>query len=172
MGSLLMRSINGSAIKLEKVISGGQAGAELGGWLAARASGVPTGGWMSRGFLTADGPDPALAAQFGAAELPTDDELLRIESNVQDSDGTLWFGETTTSAAQATVGACHRLGKTCMPVYPGASFEPSHVSAWIVDNKIRTLNVSGNREVEEPGIGHRVERFLGQVLQLLGHQGA
>jgi hypothetical protein len=172
MGSLFMRGINESAVMLEKVISGGQAGAELGGWRAARASGVPTGGWMSRGFLTADGPDPGLAQQYGAAELPTDDELLRIESNVQDSHGTLWFGETTTSAAQATVGACHRLGKPCMPVYPGASFEPSHVATWILENRIKTLNVAGNREGDEPGIGERVERFLGQVLQLLGHQGA
>ena len=57
-----------------------------------------------------------------------------------------------------------------MPVYPGALFEPSHVAAWIAENKIKTLNVAGNREHEEPGIGDRVERFLGQVLQHLGHQ--
>ena len=57
-----------------------------------------------------------------------------------------------------------------MPVYPGASFEPSHVATWITENQIRTLNVAGNREAEEPGIGDRVERFLGEVLQLLGHR--
>jgi hypothetical protein len=32
------------------------------------------------------------------------------------------------------------------------------------------LNVAGNRESDEPGIGDRVERFLGQVLQQLGHE--
>ncbi|MGP0069838.1 MAG: YpsA SLOG family protein [Isosphaeraceae bacterium] len=157
---------------LDKIITGGQTGTDQAGWRAARAFGVPTGGWMPRGFLTADGPNPEFAEQYGAAELPTDSALAPIEQNVQDTDATLWFGETTTSAAQATVGACHRSGKPCMPVYPGASFEPSHVATWIAENQIRTLNVAGNREQEEPGIGNRVERFLGQVLQLLGHEPA
>ena len=106
---------------------------------------------MPKGFLTEDGPHPEFAEQYGAAEMPTDSEPARTEQNVQDSDATLWFGETTTSGAQATVGACHRFGKPCMPVYPGASFEPSHVATWIVENKIRTLNVAGNREARGAG---------------------
>jgi hypothetical protein len=57
-----------------------------------------------------------------------------------------------------------------MPVYPGASFEPSHVAAWIAERKIRTLNVAGSREREDPGIGDWVEWFIGRVLQQLGHQ--
>ena len=96
--------------------------------------------------------------------------LERIDLNVRDADATLWFGETTTSGAQVTVRACHRFGKPCMPIYPAASFEPSHVAAWIAENRIRTLNVAGNSEGEEPGIGDRVERFLGRVLQQLGHE--
>ena len=84
---------------------------------------------MPKGFLTEDGPHPEFAEQFGAAEMPTDSDAARTEQNVQDSDATLWFGETTTSGAHATVGACHRFGKPCMPVYPGASFEPSHVAS-------------------------------------------
>ena len=111
----------------------------------------------AQGFLTEDGPRPEFAEQYGAAELPTDSEPARTEQNVQDSDATLWFGETTTAGAQATVGACLGFGKPCMPVYPGASFEPSHVATWIAENQIRTLNVAGNREGEEPGIGDRVQ---------------
>jgi len=57
-------------------------------------------------------------------------------------------------------------------VYPGASFEPCQVAAWITENRIGTLNVAGNREGEEPGIGDRVERFLGEVLRQLGHERA
>jgi hypothetical protein len=157
---------------LDKIITGGQTGADRAGWRAAKAFGVSTGGWMPKGFLTEDGPHPEFAERYAAAELPTVSEAARTEQNVQDSDATLWFGETTTSGAQATVGVCHRLGKPCMPVYPGASFEPSHVSTWITENKTRTLNVAGNREAEESGIGDRVERFLGQVLQQLGHERA
>jgi hypothetical protein len=155
---------------LDKIISGGQTRADQAAWRAAKAFVVPTGGSMLKGFLTEDGPHPEFAQAYGATEMPTDSDLARTEQNVQDSNATLWFGETTTSGAQATVGACHRFGKPCMLIYPGASFEPSHVAAWIAENKIRTLNVAGNREAEEPGIGDRVEKFLGQVLQQLGHQ--
>ena len=157
---------------LEKILSGGQTGADQGAWRAATAFGIPCGGCMPLGFLTEDGPRPEFSEQYGARELPTESSAARTEQNVHDSDATLWFGETTTSGAQTTVGACQKLGKPCLPVYPAASFEPSHVVTWIVEHTIRTLNVAGNRESIEPGIGDRVERFLGQVLQQLGHERA
>jgi hypothetical protein len=154
---------------LEKMISDGETGASQAAWRAAKAFGVAVGGWMPKGFLTAVGPCPEFAQEFMAAELPAESETACTERNVQDTDATLWFGETTTSMAQAAVRACHRFAKPCLPVSPGAAFEPSHVATWIVENKIRTLNVAGNQEEEEPGIGDRVERFLGEVLQQLGH---
>jgi Circularly permutated YpsA SLOG family len=155
---------------LDKVQSGGQSGAEEAAWQAAREFGVPTGGWMSKGFLTEHGSRPEFAEQYGAVEVPEESHPTPTELNVQDSDATLWFGDTTTAGAQAAVGACQRIGKPCMPVYPGATFEPSHVATWIAENQIRTLHVTGNREGEEPGIGDLVERFLGEVLLHLGHE--
>ena len=53
---------------------------------------------------------------------------------------------------------------SCLRFDPVAALEPSHVATWIMKNKIRTLNVVGNRENEEPGIGDRVEGFLGEIL--------
>ena len=35
---------------LEKIVSGGQTGADQGGWRAAVACGLATGGWMPEGF--------------------------------------------------------------------------------------------------------------------------
>jgi hypothetical protein len=155
---------------LDRIVSGGKTGAERAAWHAAQAYGVPTGGWMPRGFRSDDGHRFEFADQYGAAEAPDDDDLARIERNVRDSDATLWFGETTTPGAQATVGACQRLGKPCLPVSPDASFEPDHVASWIVEAGIGTLNVAGNREGDEPGIAKRVELFLGATLQRLGHR--
>ena len=106
---------------------------------------------MPRGFLTEDGPHPEFADQYGAAELPADSVRDRTEQNVLATDATLWFGVTTT-LRQATVGACHRFAKPCMPVYPGALFEPCHVATWIAENKIGTLNVAGNAS-KDPGSG-------------------
>jgi Circularly permutated YpsA SLOG family len=157
---------------LEKIVSGGESGANQAGWRAAKAFSVAAGGWMREGFLTEDGPKPEFAELYSAAESPTDCGSYRTELNVHDSDATLWFGETTTSGAHATVAACLTYGKPYMPIYPGAAFEPSHVVAWIIENAIKTLNIAGNREHEEPGIGERVERFLGEVLEQLGHKRA
>lgn len=54
---------------LERVISGGQTGADQAALRAARACGIPTGGWAARGWLTEDGPAPWLA-EWGLAECP------------------------------------------------------------------------------------------------------
>ena len=54
---------------LDKVISGGQTGADQAGWRAARAVGIPTGGWMPLGFLTEDSPRPEFADLYGAHTL-------------------------------------------------------------------------------------------------------
>jgi hypothetical protein len=45
-----------------------------------------------------------------------------------------------------------------------------HVAEWIVENKVRVLNVAGNRESRAPGIGDRIERFLADVFRRLGHR--
>jgi hypothetical protein len=155
---------------LEKIISGGQTGVDQAGWRAAKSFGVSTGGRVPAGFLMEDGPRPDLAEVYGAAEVQGEGPLSWAEENAQQSDATLWFGETTSQNAQQVVGACHRFGKPCLPLYPAASFEPSHVASWLSENEVRMLNVAGQCESESPGIGVRVERFLGQVLRLLGHE--
>jgi hypothetical protein len=45
---------------------------------------------------------------------------------------------------------------------------PSDVAAWIEAEEVRGLNVAGNRESTEPGIGERVEHFLAAVFGRLG----
>jgi hypothetical protein len=153
---------------LQKIISGGQTGADQAAWRAAEAFGVQTGGWMPQAFVTEDGPRPELAQRYGAAELPAFSGPFWVEQNVRDADATLWFGATTTDDARTTVAACLRFGKPCLPVAPGVSFEPSHVAAWIRENAVGVLNVAGNREAVDPGIGATVEQFLRAVLAQLG----
>jgi hypothetical protein len=128
---------------LDKVISDGQTGVGEAAWRAATAFGVPTGG------------DPS-----------------DTEPNIYAADATLWFGATTSAGARETVAACLRLGKPCLPVSPGVSFESSHIAAWLAENAVRVLNVAGSGESEEPGIGAQMEHFFGQVLEQLGHERA
>jgi hypothetical protein len=148
--------------------SGGQTGADQAAWKVAKGFGVRSSGRMPKGFLTGDAPWPEFAEEH-ATEGVTESLVAPNEQDLRDSDATVWFGATTTTGAQETVGFCQKFDKPCMLIYPGASFEPSHVAAWIAENKIHTLNVAGNSEAVEPRIGERVERFLGKILLQLGH---
>ena len=76
---------------LERVITGGQTGADQAAWRAARAAGLATGGWMPGGFRTEDGFHPEFGALYGASEHPSDSWDDRTVANVDDSDGTLVF---------------------------------------------------------------------------------
>ena len=44
-----------------KIISGGQTGVDQAALRAAKACGIPTGGWAPKGWRTEDGPAPWLA---------------------------------------------------------------------------------------------------------------
>jgi hypothetical protein len=164
-------TVFGTGIMLTKVLTGGKAGAEQAAWRAAKVFGLAVGGWMPHGFQTEEGPRPDFADLYGSRELPADRGTAANEQNIHESDATLWFGDTTTKEAQTAVLACQRIGKPCMLIYPTATFTPAHVAAWIVEGEYNTLNVAGNHEATEPGIGDRVERFLSQVLEQLGFAG-
>jgi hypothetical protein len=153
---------------IEKIISGGQTGADPAGWRAARAYGIPTGGSMPLGFLMEDGPRPEFTEQYGAAELATSSDPARTERNVRDSDGTVRFGDPSTPGGRLTPEWCRNAGKTSVTVDPGGPTLPSHVAAWIREHRTRTLHVVGNPDSEAQEIGDRVKRFFGVVLRQLG----
>jgi hypothetical protein len=159
-----------TSIRVETITTGGQSGAEEAARQIAISFRVPTVGWTVESSPAELRSAPTAGAGTAQPKPPEDSALSPTEKNVRDSDGTLWFGDTTTAHAQATVRACHRFGKPCMPVYPAAEFRPSHVATWIQENKIKNLNVTGNREDHEPGIGDRVKLVLHGVLQQFGHK--
>lgn len=80
---------------IEKVVSGGQAGVDVAAWDAAVICGIPTGGWMPRGFLTEEGPRPEYAAIYGAREHPIASYPPRTRDNVRMADLTLVMGDVT-----------------------------------------------------------------------------
>jgi hypothetical protein len=163
---------------LDKVISGGQTGADQAGLRAARAAGIPTGGWAPLGWRTEGPIDPECGevmrdvsapwlADFGLVECPEPGYKARTGANVRDSDGTLWFGNVYTPGGAATLDACRQMGKPFLLIFRGAS-RPSEIVAWIGEKDIRTLNVAGDREGNDRGIGGRVEAFMTRVFARLG----
>src|SRR5208282_4171966 len=108
------------------IVRGGQTGADQAGWRVARAFGIPTGGWMPKGFLTEEGPRSEFAELYGAREMPTESYPERTRANVRDSNATLWFGATTSKGAKTTLEACTQNGRSYVLVTRGGLVRPSH----------------------------------------------
>ena len=72
-----------------RIISGGQTGVDIAALRAAKAAGLPTGGWMPKGFPTAAGPRPDYAALYGMQETASDKYPERTRKNVEASDVTV-----------------------------------------------------------------------------------
>jgi hypothetical protein len=151
---------------LERVITGGQTGADQAGWRAAKAAGIPTGGVMPLGFLTEDGPRPEFAELYGAAEMPTDSHAARTRQNVRDSDATVWFGSIDSRGYKATHDAALVHAKPFFIIWTRTT-RPSDMAAWLAKKRVRVLNVAGIRESVSPGVGARVEAFLAEVFRRL-----
>ena len=139
---------------LTKIISGGQTGADRGGLQAGKKLGLETGGAAPKGYRTENGPDPSLR-DFGLAEHASPHFGPRTICNVEDSDGTVWFGLTDTRGALLTLKTAIRLDR---PLLLNPS--PGVLEAWIEKNHIAVLNVAGNRESLHPGLCRQVEDYI------------
>jgi hypothetical protein len=155
-------------MRLERVISGGQTGADRAALAAARAAGLATGGWMPKGFRAQDGPRPEFAALYGMQEHASLRYPPRTALNVKESDGTLQLATDWGSPGELlTRTMCERYGRPQLEVTPGGPTTPSDVAEWLVSNAIRVRNVAGNTERTSPGIGAFVATFLSDVFRLL-----
>lgn len=149
---------------IEKIISGGQTGADQGGWEAAELLGIPTGGWMPKGFRTETKPRPDFADRFNAQEMPTSSYSRRTHENVEGSDGTVIFGRTS-GGTGVTLEICRHLEKPVIinPIY--TQFE-----IWVKSNDIRVLNVAGNRESKFKGMQALVRTHLSTWLERMKNE--
>jgi hypothetical protein len=160
---------------LERVITGGQTGADQAGWRAARACGIATGGSMPMGFRTegqileggSTGPDeshPEFAEHYGAHALESLEYRQRTRANVRQADAVVWFGGTDTRGGRLTLGLARIVGIPTLVLRRDdddqATHPPEHFVSWLRDHAVRTLLVAGNRESHEPGIGAWVEGYL------------
>ncbi len=139
-----------------KIISGGQTGADQGGLLAGRDLGIPTGGTAPPNFMTENGTNDGLK-DFGLVEGAPDARIWprRTWKNVHDSDGTVLFGNTGSPGSRLTIRYC----KTCPRPYI-CNPTPGELYSWVVGHNIEVLNVAGNRESTNPGICEKVRNTL------------
>ena len=148
---------------VEKIISGGQTGADRGGLEAAKSLGLKTGGWAPKDFRTEKGNDPSLK-EFGLEATPEWDYGTRTRLNILEADGTIIFGNPKSSGSALTIKLC-RQHKKPFYVLESFSFNPALVQVWLEANDIKTLNVAGNRESKNAGIQEKVLNYLKTLLQ-------
>ena len=156
----------------KKVISGGQTGADVAGLRAAKTLGIPTGGYIPKGFKTENGPTPILGERYGLIELPTGDYPTRTRKNILSSDGTIIFADIFDRGSKLTQKLCTELDIPCLPVMLDEDREPNidNICRWIRINEIETLNIAGNRNSKSPGIESRVMIILWKVFSTLEEQ--
>lgn len=130
-------------MKLKKVISGGQTGADRTALECARERGLETGGWATKGFRVDGGTDPSLA-EFGLVETVDSNYKLRTHMNTRDSDITVWFGKTS-PGYWCTLNGCKKYDKQ----FVGNS-TPEEFRA--LADQYEVINVAGNRKRLNPKV--------------------
>ena len=149
-----------------RIVSGGQTGVDRAALEAARALGVPIGGWCPAGGWAEDLTEPpGVRALFPElVETPSSDPAQRTEWNVRDSDATLVLtrGGVRSPGTAATVEVAARLDRPHLVVDVG---EPALVEGWLRQlGRDLVVNVAGPRESQAPGIGRDVRAMLTSLL--------
>ncbi|MBT8328547.1 MAG: hypothetical protein HKP52_07455 [Desulfofustis sp.] len=153
-------------VRLEKIISGGQTGADQGGLDGAIACDVPHGGTIPAGRKTEAG---MLPLSYTMHEIDSDRYSDRTERNVIDGDGTLILshGPLTGGSALTQKVALQR-AKPCLHIdFSRVEMHQAcqRTAAWIENSGIKVLNVAGPRASSDPTI-YEMTREL--IILLLG----
>ena len=149
---------------IQKIISGGQAGADIGGLVGARRAGIKTGGIAPKGWKTEKGPQPVLA-DYGLVEYRNDNYIARTLQNVIDSDATIIFATNISSdGTQKTIKFAKEHQKPFICINPFNPFALTELKAFCLENNISIVNIAGNRESKCKGITQKVADLIHQLL--------
>ena len=154
--------------KVEKLISGAQTGADMGGLLAAEELGIPTGGHVPRGCLTEKGRRPELMTRFNLTETDSTGYPERTKLNVQNADVTIIFAPILSQGSQLTKDLADRLNKPCLVIEFDITLGTIDVvKSFIKKHNPKIINIAGNRESKTPGVEHAVYTVMFLALQTL-----
>lgn len=151
---------------LQKIISGGQTGADQAALDVAIDFDIPHGGWVPKGRQTERG---RLPDKYHVQEISSINYRKRTELNVIDSDGTLILSHaklTGGSAVTQKVAAKHR--KPCLHIDLNSMDQSKLteiVTSWIEARDIKILNVAGPRASKDGAIYEDTKKLLISIIQ-------
>jgi hypothetical protein len=152
-------------IKLEKIISGGQTGADRAALDFAIDHGIPYGGCVPKGRKTEDG---TLPLNYHLQEMPTSEYSKRTLQNVLDSDGTVIVSHgflTGGSALTREFAIQHKKHWIHIDMKELSLKEAAErLASWLTEKEINVLNVAGPKAGKDPKIYEAVLRLLKETL--------
>ncbi len=157
--------------QLQRIISGGQTGADQAGLYTATRFGIPTGGWAPHNWWTSRGQERHLLRDVYHLEEHAGDFHDRTFANVRDSDATLRLAlDFQTPGESCTMRAIKTFRKPWLDIDLVRPKPASEIAGWLAALNLRVLNVAGNRErPERPGTFHAACLVLRGVLEACGY---
>lgn len=162
-------------VKILRIISGGQTGADRGALDAAIRLGIPHGGACPKGRLAEDGVIPE---RYALSETDSDKYPPRTALNVKQSDATLVLSHDGIfdRGTALTLKLIEQMGKPYvkMSLKEGLDQQQlNNLAAWLDKLATRlghpiTVNVAGPRESRVPGLQEHVCDFLMAALNESG----
>ncbi len=138
------------ALRVSKIISGGQTGVDRAALDAAIQLGMPHGGFCPRGRRAEDGP---IHARYWLRETKSEHYHVRTEMNVAAADATLiLYRKELRGGTKLTYEYALQQRKPCLRV--NLIRQPNIASArrWLAEREVVTLNIAGPRESQAEGI--------------------
>lgn len=152
---------------LNKIVSGGQTGADRAALDTAINLGIPHGGWIPKGRLAEDG---LLPVRYQLQEMPTKSYAKRTEQNVIDSDGTLIVARgKLTGGSVLTQRLAKKHNRPCLYIdleKVSAYLVSSKIIDWMIEYDIEILNVAGPRASKDPLIYGDVKKIIEGLFQI------
>ncbi len=146
---------------IDKIVSGGQTGADRAALDWACQGGVAHGGWCPKGRLAVDGPLPK---RYQLTETDSANYRQRTRLNVRDGDATLIFNIGNLDGGMLqTVHFAQTLSRPHLVVQLDEITPEDVVAiirAWLTEGQFSTLNVAGPREEKRSGIYESVAVLL------------
>ena len=153
-------------MKPEKIISGGQSGADRAALDVALELGFDIGGWVPKDRWAEDGP--ISTKYFSLKETESSEPEVRTDWNVRDSDATLIFSNGPLAGGSAlTQEIARKNGKPFLHI----DFQKTpdnraveYILTWLNRTEGSILNMAGPRQSEDPKIYIQVKKVLQEVL--------
>ncbi|MGH7128405.1 MAG: putative molybdenum carrier protein [Planctomycetaceae bacterium] len=147
---------------VQRMVSGGQTGADRAALDVALELGIPCGGWCPRGRRAEDGVIPA---RYPLQETRSPQDRVRTRWNVRDSEGTLILARGELTGGTLLTRQCAlKLPRPLLIVDLVESADPAPVADWLREHTMTVLNIAGPRESQCPGIYERAAEFLRGLL--------